>query len=47
MWPYNECEWNYITHGKKPKKKNDNWLLVALSLLPYAVAISTLIYYFI
>ena len=20
MWPYTECEWNYITHGKKNNK---------------------------
>ena len=26
MWPYTECEWNFVTHGvKKNKKKVSNF----------------------
>jgi len=30
MWPYNNCEWNFITHGLKKKKNNKILLLSAI-----------------
>ena len=43
MWPYNDCEWNYITHGKK-KVKNKNSKLVLLCVLPSIIFAGLLLF---
>ena len=44
MWPYNDCEWNYITHGFKKKVKSKNSKLVLLCALPSIIFAGLLLF---
>lgn len=43
MWPYTECEWNFITRTKKKQNKSEELKVIALaSILPSIILISIL-----
>ena len=44
MWPYTECEWNFITHKSKKENKLEKFkILVLASILP-SIILSSILY---
>jgi len=43
MWPYTECEWNFITRKKKKQNRSEDLKVLGLaSILPSIILISIL-----